>query len=682
MANYTDVIKGQTFKHLDTTKLIAIKFVDQDGNFATPNPDHKWVAKIAIQNNDKPGYIGDFPAYPVDNQLIVRSKDLVKLDPGQYRLEAWETFTDQDDETTIWPTPQSSISFTIEANITDQLGEMVKQVNFQDVVNSAVTAAGLNVTVGQTVTLPAGSQARVEQKLVDGKNQFTFYLPAGAKGAQGDKGETGETGKSAYQVWIDLGNAGTKADFLQALKGDKGDPGKDGKDGTNGKDGKSAYQIWLDAGNKGTEADYLKSLKGDKGDKGDSITGPQGKPGPDGKSAYQIWLDTGHTGTEQDFLAFLKGEKGNTGDTGPRGFTGPAGKNFQIKKTFASIQEMNDSKGAGFDDGDFTLISSNVNDADNAKLYVWDGKQFNYVGDLSDAQGMQGPAGAPSVLHVGTVTKLNPDQQPTFALRGSNGNYLVDIGLPQGETGATGAMPALSVGNVTTLPAGSTPVAKIVSTSNGYALVLALPEGYVPKKGTDYWTTEDQQAIKDDVTKAVGDAYTKAKKKSELANYATKDDLKTVTSNANRRAPMGYTLDRTTNPWTIWFDNGCGLQFPDYGTVATLYGYGFSTNEQNTNLDSYPLTSVVMSASHGALTLDTISKKTASFEYWGPNTKVINPIRTDAGDYDWSNVYFNDESRAKKGQNYTDRQRVILRVMYELGIWSIDDIKPFGLTKK
>lgn len=162
MANYTDVVKGQTFKHLDTTKLIAIKFVDQDGNFAAPNPDHKWIAKIAIQNNDKPGYIGDFPAYPIDNQLIVRSKDLIKLNPGQYRLEAWETFTDQEDETTIWPTPQSSVGFTIEANITDQIGEMVKQVNFQDVVNSAVTAAGLNVTVGTTTTLPAGSQATVE----------------------------------------------------------------------------------------------------------------------------------------------------------------------------------------------------------------------------------------------------------------------------------------------------------------------------------------------------------------------------------------------------------------------------------------------------------------------------------------------------------------------------------------
>ena len=167
-----------------------------------------------------------------------------------------------------------------------------------------------------------------------------------------------------------------------------------------------------------------------------------------------------------------------------------------------------------------------------------------------------------------------------------------------------------------------------------------------------------------------------------MSNYATKDDLKTVTSNTTRHAPTGWTLDRTTNPWTIWFDNGCGLQLPDYGTNRSIYGYGFLADERNTNLVPYPLSGVVMSASHGSLTLDVISKKTGGFEYWAPDTKVINPIRTDADGYDWSNVYFNDESRAKKGQNYTDRQRVMLRVMYELGIWSIDDIKPFGLTKK
>lgn len=171
-------------------------------------------------------------------------------------------------------------------------------------------------------------------------------------------------------------------------------------------------------------------------------------------------------------------------------------------------------------------------------------------------------------------------------------------------------------------------------------------------------------------------------KQPDLSNYATKDDLKTVTSNTTRHAPTGWTLDRTTNPWTIWFDNGCGLQFPDYGTTESIYGYGFSANTQNESLDMWPLIGIIMSASHGALTLDAISKRADGADYWASDTKVINPIRTDAGDYDWSNVYFNDDSRAKKGQYQCDRQKVMLRVMYELGIWSIDDIKPFGLIKK
>ena len=171
-------------------------------------------------------------------------------------------------------------------------------------------------------------------------------------------------------------------------------------------------------------------------------------------------------------------------------------------------------------------------------------------------------------------------------------------------------------------------------------------------------------------------------KEPDLSNYATKDDLKTVTSNATRHAPTGWTLDRTTNPWTIWFDNGCGLQFPNYGTTGSLYGYGFSANERNTNLDTWPLIGGIMSASHGTLTLDAISKLHGCADYWGPNTTVINPIKTDASNYDWSNVYFNDEDRAESDNYRYNRQRNLFRVMYELGIWSIEDIKPFGLIKK
>lgn len=171
-------------------------------------------------------------------------------------------------------------------------------------------------------------------------------------------------------------------------------------------------------------------------------------------------------------------------------------------------------------------------------------------------------------------------------------------------------------------------------------------------------------------------------RKTDLSNYATKDDLKTVTSNTTRHAPTAWTLDRTTNPWTIWFDNGCGLQFLDYSTVPTVYGYGFSVNTQNTNINAWPLMGTIISASRGTLTLDNISKLHGSADYWGPNTTVINPIKTDASNYDWSNVYFNDEDRAKSDDYRYNRQRNIFRVMYELGIWSIDDIKPFGLTKK
>lgn len=58
------------------------------------------------------------------------------------------------------------------------------------------------------------------------------------------------------------------------LRGQRGDAGKDGRDGL---DGESAYQIWLDAGNTGSKADYLASMKGKPGDKGPA--GPAGKDG-------------------------------------------------------------------------------------------------------------------------------------------------------------------------------------------------------------------------------------------------------------------------------------------------------------------------------------------------------------------------------------------------------------------
>ncbi|WP_448949535.1 hypothetical protein [Latilactobacillus sakei] len=111
-------------------------------------------------------------------------------------------------------------------------------------------------------------------------------------------------------------------------------------------------------------------LKGDKGD--------------DGLSAYQIAVINGYKGSQTEWLASLVGETGLKGDKGD------AGKDFRIIKTFPSIAAMN---GAGFSDGDFTMIASDVNDPDDGKLYVWNGTGFTYIADLSGSQGIKGDTG-------------------------------------------------------------------------------------------------------------------------------------------------------------------------------------------------------------------------------------------------------------------------------------------------
>jgi len=93
-----------------------------------------------------------------------------------------------------------------------------------------------------------------------------------------------------------------------------------------------------------------------------------------------------------------KGDRGETGERGPQGIQGPQGAKgdpFTIAKTYQSVAAMN----AGFatdtvKEGQFVMIDTgNVNDADNAKLYVKGKTAYTYITDLSGATGIQGPQG-------------------------------------------------------------------------------------------------------------------------------------------------------------------------------------------------------------------------------------------------------------------------------------------------
>lgn len=132
-------------------------------------------------------------------------------------------------------------------------------------------------------------------------------------------------------------------------------------------------------------------------------------------------------------LPAIQGEKG---DKGPKGDTGEG---FSIYKTYASIAAMN-ADAANVPEGKFVIITSTVEEEDNAKLFCKNATGFSFITDMSGATGIKGEKG---------------DQ-------GSQGI--------QGEKGDKGD---------------------------------AGKDGKTPVKGTDYWTAADKQSIVDDVLSSI-----------------------------------------------------------------------------------------------------------------------------------------------------------------------------------
>lgn len=131
--------------------------------------------------------------------------------------------------------------------------------------------------------------------------------------------QKGDTGKSAYDEWLNLGNEGSVADFINSLRGEpftyedfteeqlqalKGEQGERGEQGARGEQGDDAYGVWLKAGHVGSLQDFFDYNKGKKGDKGEQgIQGIQGIQGERGERG-----ERGEQG--------VQGEKGDKGDTG------------------------------------------------------------------------------------------------------------------------------------------------------------------------------------------------------------------------------------------------------------------------------------------------------------------------------------------------------------------------------
>ena len=124
------------------------------------------------------------------------------------------------------------------------------------------------------------------------------------------------------------------------------------------------------------------------------------------------------------------------------------GDGFSIKMTFASISEMEsyDNSSVILELGDFVLISSDVEDEDNSKLYVVTSVTSTKIsyGFLTDMSGARGFTGHTPQLSVGTITTGAAGTLANVSLTengtDANGNpkYLINFVIPKGDKGDKG----------------------------------------------------------------------------------------------------------------------------------------------------------------------------------------------------------------------------------------------------
>ena len=205
--------------------------------------------------------------------------------------------------------------------------------------------------------------------------KWVLVAAKGADGAKGEQGPAGQDGKSAYEIAVEKGDmSGSEEAWLASLKGEKGDAGDTGATGTS----------MRMKGSWAAETDYVNDAQ-----YVDIVV--------NGGATYAC-TTSHHSSAEFTTDAanwVMIAAKGDAGAQGIKGDQGDKGDAFSIAKIYASVAEMNE--GFATDEvpqGGFVLINTgNVEDADNAKLYVKDESAYVYLTDLSGSAGIQGPPG-------------------------------------------------------------------------------------------------------------------------------------------------------------------------------------------------------------------------------------------------------------------------------------------------
>ena len=145
-------------------------------------------------------------------------------------------------------------------------------------------------------------------------------------------------------------------------------------------------------------------------------------------SGSRSWTWNNSVGAWYAVNAGVQGVQGIQGAQGIQGVQGITGLAFTIAKTYLSVAALTaDTAPTSIVAGQFALINTtNVEDAENSRLYIWNGSSYIFVDDLSGSAGIQGITGS-----QGTVGAQGT--QGVQGITGSQGTQGI-----QGITGAQG----------------------------------------------------------------------------------------------------------------------------------------------------------------------------------------------------------------------------------------------------
>lgn len=229
-----------------------------------------------------------------------------------------------------------------------------------------------------------------------------------------------------------------------------------------------------------------------------------GTPGRDGKDGYTpikgIDYFDGLPGKDgKDGLPGEKGEKGDPGpkgDTGEQGPKGEKGEPFFISKVYPSVNAMHLAYSTdGVPVGGFVVIDTgNVDDEDNAKLFIKGAAEYEFLTDLSGAQGIQGPQGEQGIQGPQGEQGIQ-GVQGIQGPKGDTGEKGAD-GSPgangqPGKDGKDGVSPIISVSDIE----GGHRITVTDASGSKNIDVMDGEDGRIPVKGTDYFTVADKGEI-------------------------------------------------------------------------------------------------------------------------------------------------------------------------------------------